>query len=175
MHLSKRFRRVTLFSAVGAVGVSTMLVAAPVALAASSTPEDKKSLSDYIAKADPICETARVQMARTVATFERHKANTADLRGSKVNIAKPKELAEYVRVNLHFLEEQQVAIKKLKLPTGPYEGQVAELWKRTDGVIASVKKDPTEAAYTDPFRPLAQALRGLGFSSCLQANRPKID
>jgi hypothetical protein len=172
MQLSKFFRRATLF---GMVGLSLMMVAAPLALAASSTPEDKKSLSDYIAKVDPVCETARVGMARTVASFERHKANTANLRGSKVNIAKPKELAQYVKVNLHFLEEQQVAIKKVKLPTGPYQAQLTDLWKRTDAVIAAVKKDPAEAAYTDPFRPMAQALRGLGFSSCLQPRRPKTD
>jgi hypothetical protein len=172
MQPSQSVRRVTL-SAI--LGVSVLLIGAPVALGAASTPEDKKSLTDYIAKVDPICEKARVKMAASIASFERHKANSSSLRGPKVNIAKPKEVAEYVAANLRYLEEQQVEVKKVKLPTGPYSAQLTDIWKRTDAVIALVKKDASEAAYTDPFRPVAQNLRGLGFTSCLQPRRPKTD
>jgi hypothetical protein len=146
----------------------------PTALAASATEADRRSLSDYIAKADPICEVARTNMAAALAEYEIYVANSTQLRGSKPKIAKPKEYASFIAENLRYLEEQQVAVKKIKLPTGIYTAQLTTIWKKTDAAIAEIKAKPLDAAYTDPLRPLAKELRGLGFASCLQASRPKV-
>ncbi len=159
------------FLAVAIVG--SIFGASGVAQAASATDADKVSLVAYIAKVEPICDKAREQMAASVASFERHEATTPGVRGGKKKIAKPKDVAEYVLLIVRYLEEQQVAVKKETLPSGPYSAQLAGIWKRTEAAIVSIKKNPAEAAYTDPLRPMAKELAELGFSSCLQAKRPK--
>lgn len=162
------------FALVIAIGASVLAVS-PTAQAASATEADRASLTEYISRVDPICEQARIKMAASLKSFEQHELTNSSLRGKKVRLAKPKDVTAYITANLRYLEAQQVDIKKQKLPSGPYGPQLTELWKKTDEVIAQLKKDPTEAAFIDPFRPMAKELDTLGFAKCLQSKRPKTD
>ncbi len=163
---------VTMALAVGGVAV----FAGPSATGASVSAADRSSLVAYIAKVDPICEGFRVNMAASLESFEIHEANvrasTKNKLGGKTNIAKPDNVVAYLNANLKYLEQQQVALKKQKRPTGPFDAQLDKIWKDTDVALAKLKSNPIDGAYTDPLRPMAKALEELGFKSCLQPKRP---
>jgi hypothetical protein len=131
-------------------------------------------LQKYIKLADPICETTRKKMAPNLAAFELHESVSGRARRKTVKVATPETVTKYVKEQLVQLETQQVSLRKLDLPKGESAQQLTDLWTKTDSVLAAVKKDPL-SVYKDPFKPVAVALKELGFKECLQANRPVAD
>ncbi len=133
---------------------------------------DQAAIAPYVKKADAICETARVTMAANLAAFEVHKSVSGSARRKTLKLAKPNEVAAYVKGQLVHLETQQAAIHKLTLPEGESGKRLQALWTEAESVMKTVKKDPEAAAYDDPFRPVAQSLDKLGFDQCFQGSRP---
>ncbi len=146
---------------------------------AESTPDtkpeltaDQAAIAPYVKEADAICETARTTMAANLAAFEVHKSVSGSARRKTVRLAKPNEVAAYVKGQLIHLETQQTAIRKLTLPEGASGKQLDALWTEAESIMKTVKEDPEATAYNDPFRPVAQSLEKLGFNQCFQGSRP---
>ncbi len=146
----------------------------------SSEPDDTKPqltadqavIAPYVKQADAICEGARVKMAANLAAFEVHKSVTGSAQRKTVKLAKPSEVASYIKGQFVHLEEQQKAIRALDLPAGESGKQIEALWTTAEAVMAKVKKDPEAAAYDDPFHNVAKSLDQLGFKKCFQGKRP---
>ncbi len=164
---------ITGFALTGCVTPSTTKAAksAPEDTAVSSTDPE---LQAYIKKADPICETTRKKMAPNLAAFELHESVSGRAKRKTVKVATPKNVTKYVTQQLGQLEQQQTAIRALKLPSGDSAKQLTDLWAQTDTVLTAVKADPL-SVYKDPFKPIATSLKALGFKECLQAKRPSAD
>jgi hypothetical protein len=133
---------------------------------------DPTAVSSYRDAADEVCAQAQEKMAANLGAFEVHNSTSGNVARGVTKVAKPEEVKAYTAGQLVHLEEQQVALRKLKLPTGQSGENLTKLWAEADKVLADVKKNPTEAAYTNPFKDVATALRLGGFEKCFQKERP---
>jgi hypothetical protein len=133
---------------------------------------DQAAIAPYVKEADALCATARTKMAANLGAFEVHKSVTGSARRKTIRLAKPDEVSAYIKGQLIHLEEQQVAVRKLELPEGASGEQLDALWTKAEAVMASIKKNPDQVAYDDPFKEVADALGDLGFDQCFQASRP---
>jgi hypothetical protein len=133
---------------------------------------DPTAVGSYRAEADEICAQAQEKMAANLGAFEVHNSTSGNVARGVTKVAKPEEVKAYVAGQLVHLEQQQVALKTLQLPAGQSGENLKKLWAEADKILAEVKKNPTEAAYTNPFQDVAEALRLGGFSKCFQKERP---
>lgn len=133
---------------------------------------DQAAIAPYVKQADAICEKARITMASNLGAFEVHKSVTGRAKRRTVKLAKPEQVALYVKGQFVHLEDQQKAIHALALPGGDSGKKIEALWTEAEAVMVKVKKDPEAAAYDDPFQDVAKSLKALGFSQCFQGSRP---
>ena len=133
---------------------------------------DQAAIAPYVKQADAICEKARITMAANLGAFEVHKSVSGSARRKTVKLAKPDEVAAYVKGQVVHLETQQRTIRALPLPEGESGKRLDVLWTEAESVMKTVKEKPEAAAYDDPFRPVAQSLGKLGFDQCFQGSRP---
>jgi hypothetical protein len=152
------------------------------------TPE-QLAIRPYVNEVDEICKTERLKMAKLLDKYESHESVSGGTRRKSVRVAKPEDVEGYVGAlvpkqaapsvsadpKLNLLEIQQTKIRKVELPSGAPGKQLDALWTKAESIIVTVKKDPAQAIYDDPFQSVAKSLKSLGFSQCFQPKRPDTE
>jgi hypothetical protein len=174
MFVQLPIRRASLVVRGGLLLVSLTLAGCAAADDAADGPKvAPAALGDYAARADAVCATARAKMAANLGAFEIHKSTSGSVKRGVKKVAKPEEVKAYVQGQLVHLEAQQTELRKLKLPNGEAGKAVTAIWDRADKIIDEVRRNPEEAAFVDPFKPIRKDLETLKFSQCFKDTRPK--
>ncbi len=130
----------------------------------------------FRAKADEACTTGYLRLANSAKNYEKHISVSAKGgRGKKTRVAKPSEVADFLKTDaIPELKAQLATLKALKVPSADKAG-MDQVVKLTEAGIASMEKNPTEIAYSDPFAPVYKQFKAMGgFKQCGQSfKRPE--
>ncbi len=141
--------------------------------ASESAATAAKAKTDFITRADAVCQSGKNAMRRALEAHEDRVGFAARSGGryAKVKIASPDSVAEYVAVVLPMIESQ---VRQLQLIPAPSADRqlISTLLKDTSNAIAAAKKNPRQVAYDDPFHDLGKRYRAYGFQQCGTSDRP---
>ncbi len=165
-NLSVIMRRIALLAS-ATVLVSVSLVGLSGVGSVATATEAKADRAPYIEAADKICKASNDRLIAAAKQFETHEVAKASGAGSKkTKVAKPEQVSEFLtKVAISEVTAELKQLSLLKPPTADV-ALINAMMKKAQEALATAKKDPKGAAYTDPFGKVAKEFVAYGFAVC---------
>ncbi len=147
---------------------SVVSVAAVSGIATSVLAAEKvPTRTPFITAGDKICQAFNEKLIAAAVGYETHEVAKAKGAGSKfTKVAKPEQVAEFLGKTA--VKEVADELRQLRFLQPPTEDTnlVAAMLTKAESALALVKKDPSKAAYNDPFSAASKDFVAYGFLVC---------